>query len=65
MPPSLCKLSLPLSLSPSQKRLFSFTMVTEVPSPYTCNQNYCALTLSVPTGPTLYLPLNVRPLPQA
>ncbi|XP_057172977.1 pleckstrin homology-like domain family B member 1 isoform X17 [Ursus arctos] len=30
---SLCKLSLPLSLSPSQKRFFSFTVVTEVPLP--------------------------------
>ncbi|XP_057346601.1 pleckstrin homology-like domain family B member 1 isoform X18 [Manis pentadactyla] len=51
--------------SAAKKRLFSFTMVTEVPSSYACNQNYCALTPPVPTGPTPYLPLNVRPLPQA
>jgi hypothetical protein len=29
------------SLSPSQKRFFCFTMVTEVPLPWACNQN-CA-----------------------
>ncbi|XP_063528234.1 pleckstrin homology-like domain family B member 1 isoform X6 [Pongo pygmaeus] len=32
-PCSLCQLSLPFSLSPSQKRFFRFTMVTEVPLP--------------------------------